>query len=116
MSDTYKDLDALVPAEKEVKLGGSKYTLPGDLPLEVYVRVQKASALEDDGDEQAALEEMVGALTDLFVEGVRGQAIEKAAREQVEATLRSRGIRFITSLIRNIYGEDPEPEVEPDPQ
>lgn len=114
MTDTYKDLDALVPDEKKVVLGGQKYTLPGDLPLEVYVRVQKASALEDDGDEQGALEQMVGALTDLFIENIKGQVVEAAAREHVQDTLRSRGIRFVTTLLRNIYGE--EEEVTPDPQ
>lgn len=114
MTDTYKDLDALVPTDKEVKLGGVKYTLPGDLPLEVYVRVNKAASLEGES-EQEALDQMVEAMVDLFSWLYRDKPEATRIRKEVKDTLKSRGIRFNTSLIKHIYGEDVDGEVDVEP-
>lgn len=112
MSDTYKDLDALVPTDKDVRLGGIRYTLPGDLPLEIYIRVNKASELEEES-EQDALDHMVNAMVDLFAWLYQTKPEEDRIREDVGKTLRSRGIRFNTTLLQNIYGQDLEdPKVE----
>lgn len=105
MSDTFKDLDALVPTDREVKLGGVRYTVPGDLPLEIYIRVNKASALEDD-DEQGALDLMVDAMVDLFCWLYKDKPEEPGIREKVAGVLRSRGVRFNTRLLQNVYAED----------
>lgn len=107
MSENYKDLDALVPDDVSVKLGGTVYTLPGDMPLEIYVRVNKASELEDD-NEQAALDGVVNAMVDLFSWLYQGKPEENRVREDVRRTLKGRGIRFNTSLLQNIYGKDIE--------
>lgn len=109
MSDSIKDLDALVPTDKRVQLDGVVYTLPGDLPLEIYLRVNKAGALEDD-DEQKALDEMIGAMVDLFSHSSKGKPTYDNVRDRVDAALRSRGIRFNTALLQNIYGEIEEPK------
>lgn len=108
--DTFKDLDALVPTDKQVLLGGKMYKLPGDIPLEIFVRVNKAGTLEDE-DENAAMEELIGALTDLF--SIMGRNGENYAemRTHIEATLRLRGIKFLTTLLQEIYDE-PQPEDE----
>lgn len=107
MTDTFKDLDALVPTDTIVKLGGVKYDLPGDLPLEIYIRINKASDLEKD-DEQAALDVMVDAMVDLFTWLYRDKPEADRIRKDVSSVLRSRGVRFNTRLIQNIYGEDIE--------
>lgn len=104
MSDSIKDLDALVPSNKRVQLGGVQYTLPGDLPLEIYLRVNKAGALEDI-DEQQALDEMIDAMVDLFAFYHKDKPTETETRNRVSAELRRRGIRFNTMLLQNIYGE-----------
>lgn len=107
MSDNYKDLDALVPEDVQVKLGGVQYTLPGDLPLEIYVRVNKASELEAD-DEEAAVDQVVSAMVDLFAWLYQSKPEESRIREEVRKTLRGRGIRFNTRLLQNIYGASVE--------
>lgn len=111
MSDTYKDLDALVPTDKDVKLGGIKYTLPGDLPLEIYIRINKASELEEES-EQDALDHMVNAMVDLFAWLYADKPEEDRIREEVGKTLKSRGIKFNTTLLQHIYGQDLEEPVE----
>lgn len=107
-SDNYKDLDALVPDEVTVKLGGVEYVLPGDLPLEVYLRVNKASELEDE-DEQAAIAGVLRAMTDLFSWNYRGKPEYDSIRAKVEGVLSTRGVRFNTTLLQNIYGDDAKP-------
>lgn len=114
MTDSYKDLDALVPTDKKVQLGGVMYTLPGDLPLEIYLRVNKASELEKE-DEAQALAEAVGALVDLFSYYHIGKPEYENVRTAVESVLRKRGIKFNTELLQNVYSEVKE-AAEPDPQ
>lgn len=113
MTDTYKDLDALVPTDKQVKLGGITYDVPGDIPLEIFVRVSKASELEDD-DEVAAMDEMVAALTDLFAFKSKDRPEESSVRETVTRVLRGRGVQFITQLLRNVYNDGAATPVEGD--
>ncbi len=111
MGQIAKDLDALVPDDLAVKLGGVTYTLPGDLPLEIYIRINKASDQEDE-DEQAALDGVVSAMVDLFSWLYQGKPEEARIREEVGKTLKSRGVRFNTTLLQNIYGRDIEAAVE----
>lgn len=105
MSNSYRDLDALVPTDKTVKLGGIEYTLPGDLPLEIYLRMNKASSLEDD-DDQAALDELVGASVALFTHTVSSEQEGNERAEIVEKVLRARGVKFLFEMVSNIYKED----------
>jgi hypothetical protein len=111
MSQTAKDLDALVPDDFDVKLGGIIYKLPGDLPLEIYIRINKASEQEDT-DEQAALDGVVAAMVDLFAWRYQDKPEETRIREAVSTALKSRGVRFNTTLLQNIYGRDIEAAVE----
>lgn len=105
MTEAYKDLDALVPEDVNVKLGGVQYTLPGDLPLEIYVRVNKASELEQE-DEEGAVDQVVSAMVDLFAWMYQDKPEETRIRADVKKVLRSRGIRFNTGLLQNIYKQD----------
>lgn len=108
MSDrNYKDLDALVPDEVTARLGGKDYTLPGDLPLDIYLRINRAGELEDE-DEQAALDGVVNAMVDLFSYNYQTKPEYEAIRTQVDGVLRKRGVRFNTRLLQAIYGEDEE--------
>jgi hypothetical protein len=94
-----------------VKLGGVVYELPGDLPMEIFLKLNKASEIEEEGDELKALEEMVNTLTDLFVWKQRGTASETEIRENVSKILGNRGVKFVTQLLKNIYDDEPEVEV-----
>lgn len=111
MTNNITDLDALVPSDKSVKLGGVVYELPGDLPMEIFLKLNKASEIEEEGDELKALEEMVNTLTDLFVWKQRGTASETEIRENVSKILGNRGVKFVTQLLKNIYDDEPEVEV-----
>lgn len=104
MSTNYRDLDALVPTDKTVKLGGVEYTLPGDLPLEIYLRMNKAGALEDE-DDKAALDELVGATVSLFTHMYNDDVAAQNAAT-VEKVLRSRGVKFLFEMVSNVYKED----------
>ena len=54
------DLDALVSAPKKVKLGGKVYTLPGDLPADLYLEInQYASDGRSEAEQFAALNDRV---------------------------------------------------------
>lgn len=110
-----KDLDALVPEDLEVKLGGINYTLPGDLPLEIYLRMNKAGEMEDE-DETAALDLVVGAMSDLFSWRYKDKPEGDGISRKVEGVLRSRGVKFNLTLLRELYGNvsEEEPQEEGD--
>lgn len=114
MSDDIKDLDALVPSDKRVSLGGRVYTVPGDIPMEVFVRVNKAGLLEDE-NEAGAVEEMVGALIDLFTWNSKGKPEETVNRKEIEAALRRMGVKTISRILRAVYSEEETTVDEPSP-
>jgi hypothetical protein len=99
MSDSIVDLDALVPTDKKVLLGGRQYVVPGDIPMEVFVKVNKAGMLED-ADESAAIEVMVDALTDLFTVKSEGLPNYEVLRDEVFGILRQRGVRTISRMLQ----------------
>lgn len=109
MSDNITDLDALVPTDKRVTLGGRVYLIPGDIPMEVFVRINKAGLMESE-DEAAAIEEMVGALVDLFSWMTIGKPNEDAVREEANTALRRLGVGTISKLLNAIYSEPTPPE------
>lgn len=110
MSDNnFKDLDALVPDELRVRLGGIDYILPGDLPLEVYLRVNKAGELEDQ-DEEAAIRGVLNAMVDLFSWNYQGKEEYDRIRSEVSGILGQRGVRFNTTLLNNLYSEEAKDE------
>lgn len=113
-STTIKDLDVLIPQDKQVTLKGSVYRLPGDLPMETYLKVNAAAGAQEDGEAEADLMlRMVDALADLFVWNAP-DAEKESRRAKVLADLRSLGVRTVTSLLSEIYGDDPEPEADSD--
>lgn len=108
------DLDVLVPENKRARLGGVEYELPGDLPLEIYLRINNAASKEDESESNAVVA-VLAAVTDLFAWGVEGDAAD-AIKKAVDTALRGRGVPFVMEIIRAIYGEDADEEVvEEDP-
>lgn len=65
MSSEIVDLDAVVGPPKKVRLGGTVYVLPGDIPVELYLALNQAAQAEEagDGDQVEILYEQ---LLDLF--------------------------------------------------
>jgi hypothetical protein len=112
------DLDALVAATKRVKLGGKVYDVPGDIPMDVYIKVNLAGQKEIDGAEEDALKLLIDALVDL-VSWNAPDAYRQNVRDEVGEAVRRFGVGAITSAIRVIYKDTDvpggEPEGEPDP-
>lgn len=113
MPDLITDLDVLVPPDRKVMLGGRVYTLPGDMPLETYLKVNLMAQQQEEGvTEEVLVNHMVDALVDLFVRLMP----EGDTRTEAEGTLRKRflsmGLRTVTTLLNKIYEEE---EVDGDP-
>lgn len=107
MSDNITDLDALVASPKKVSLGGRTYTVPGDIPMEVYVKVNKAEMLGN-SDEAESIEVMVDALTDLFTAVSEDLPNYEQLREDVNKVLRRSGVRVIFKMLNAIYSTPAE--------
>jgi hypothetical protein len=61
------DLDALAPAPKRVRLGGKIYKLPGDMPMDLYIRIQSyGQRLEAGADETSMMQQLADDLLTLF--------------------------------------------------
>lgn len=58
------DLDAILPEDKKVKLGGKVYTLPPDLPAEVFLKM--TSLAESGASESEITAAMYDELLELF--------------------------------------------------
>lgn len=58
------DLDELLSPDKKVKLAGKTYTLPGDLPVELYLRITNFNDAET--SEREAIEAMYDEVLGLF--------------------------------------------------
>jgi len=100
------DLDALIPEPKVATLGGKEYRLPGDLPMEIYLRVQHAGEKEDDS-ETSAIEAMLSAMSDLFAWEYPDDAQEEI-RSAVGKVMLGRGVKFCLTLVRAIYSDQEE--------
>lgn len=64
MATPIVDLDQFLGADKRVKLRGQTYTLPPDLPVEVYLRIQRAAT--EGLEEREQVETLYGELLELF--------------------------------------------------
>lgn len=49
------DLDALAPPNKRVKLAGKVWQLPGDMPMELFIRTQGYEARVSAGEDEAQM-------------------------------------------------------------
>lgn len=61
------DLDELIAAPKRVSIQGVTYTLPGELPVPLYLKLKSTEEPVADGDEENdRVEELNGLLLELF--------------------------------------------------
>ena len=95
-----RDLDALVPPANYVKFAGHRLKLPGDLPLEIHLRVQQA--LSDTEDSRGA-ETLRDALLELLLWNEdAGGAVATDIRE----ALRPLSASTMITLINGAYRDD----------
>jgi hypothetical protein len=67
MAENDLDLDALAAPPRRVKLGGKWWKLPGDMPMELFLRTQTYQARTEAGeDEGQMLVELKDEITGLF--------------------------------------------------
>lgn len=89
------DLDAALPPDKKVRIGGKTYLLPGDIPVELFLKVQRAAGGDGSGDVVADLRD---ALLELF-----------QARDRSMKSL-PLGMGQLMELIPRVYmGTGPDP-------
>lgn len=126
MSDNIVDLDALVPADKRIAFQGKTYTVPGDLPLVTYLKLNRMAAEQEGEDvtEATLMDSMIEALVQLFAWKLSDDDPQRA---ELDTAFRGLGIDTITNMIGKIYpteepadAEDPvdadaaDPQTEPD--
>lgn len=115
MSTEVTDLDIFVPENKNVKLGGVQYVLPGDLPMEVFLRLNAAGTAPDgeEADGAKTLEALLGVMGDLYA-WVAPEDQKPSIKAKVESVLRGRGVKFLMDMVSNVYKEDDVAPVEDD--
>lgn len=110
-----EDLDKFVPQDRKVRLFGEEYLIPGDVPMEAYLRVQNATTwtredarladlgeLPDNRQEGARGPALVDAIADLFV-----CRLPEAARPEAKAALEKKlmglGMRTLAGFLSQVY-------------
>lgn len=94
------DLDVLLPEDKHVRMGGKVYILPGDLPVELYLKVQEATRVS--GEVDTSVEDLRAAMIELLQ--IRNRSITKLPAGM--------GMAQMVTLITNVYmgGDDAAPK------
>lgn len=101
MPEKIIDLDAVVGDPKKVKLRGKTYTLPPDMPVELYLRLTQLQGEEDpDTDQIRAMHDEV---LKLFRDSFYGDPKLTALPEGL-------GIKSLMRLIIDVYGEQVDEE------
>lgn len=105
------DLDVVAGPPKKVRLGGRDWTLPADLPVEIYLKInqaekdtaaaeQAATARGEKLDETAQFTELRDILLDLF----------QIHQPTLRALPRELGLVTLLQAIPKIYGPQGDPE------
>lgn len=109
------DLDILVPEAKTVKLGGTEYVLPGDLPMEIFLRLNAASEDQEGNDNSQAVIRLLDAIGDLFAwDAPEDLKAERA--EKIKGIFKGHGVKFLMEAIQNIYKPEDDDEGAADPE
>lgn len=104
----------MVPDPKQVKFGGVLYHLPADMPMEIFLRINKSAAVRDENgepDQVRQIDLLADTIADLFLWEQEGQLANDELAEHkanVRQTLMRRGTKYGFSLIREIYRADDE--------
>lgn len=88
------DLDAALPPDKKVRLAGATYTLPGDLPVELFLRVQRASSEMQTNVDEDTVRGLSDAILELF----------RTRNPQMKALPTSLGIGQLVTMLISVYG------------
>lgn len=115
MTETHfvTDLDELLPDDKIVRLAGREWKLPGDLPMETFLRLGRLEqeSEKDDADEENLLQRMVVILVDLFTMELEDGKPEDLAsgKAQLSKVFGRLGVNTLPKVMRELYGvEDTE--------
>lgn len=101
MSGEIVDLDILVPADKRVSFRNQTFTVPGDLPLVTYLKVNKIAGDQESGATEAQLlEGMVEALVEVFAWKLPE---DDPKREWLREEIGKLGVDTITQMLGKIY-------------
>lgn len=101
--DAVTDLDAMLPSDKPIKLGGKTYLIPGDMPLVTFLRVNEVNDLQgqEDVSSVTVLGRMVDALVDLIAWHLpEGDA---DARATIRDDLQKHDMSFMANLLTTLY-------------
>lgn len=94
------DLDVALPPDKQVRMDGVVYRLPGDLPVELYLRIQRAGdSLEDVG----SIEELRDAVLELF----------QSRDPKIKSLPATFGLGRLITLLAQVYMAPAEPDPTP---
>lgn len=108
MTNILQDLDLLVAPDKQVKFGGREFTLPGDMPMETFLRINLAGEKENAAEQ---LDELVSAISELFAfVHTDSDLTISEIKDHVSKTLRRRGVKYAFKLLGEIYKNDETPK------
>lgn len=104
----HDDLNALVPVDKTVLFGSPPvvYTIPGDMPMDIYLHVQMA--ILEDTDEIEGTKHLHAALFKLFTYYLPedGSEDRKKVRADCDLQVKKLGVRTMLKLINHVYSSD----------
>ncbi len=102
------NLDEISSDDKEITLGGEKYIVPGDMPVETMLRLMdNSSKIEKDKMNTEAFKEGVDIMVSLFKVRKPDVNIEKIKNDLT--------MKRYTALTQFLFGGYEEAEKKPDP-
>lgn len=99
------DLDALLGAPLQVKLGGQTYKLPPDCPAELYLSMLRIAQADDASTQVADIERVHDGVLDLF-------QIHQPDMDGLPAAM---SLQLMVELIGHVYNQADEPQPDPTP-
>lgn len=106
-----QDLNALCPADKTVLFGvpAVVYTIPGDMPMDLYIKAQSALMSDDEVEGTNLLHQaLTGTLGYYIPEG-------DERHTQLNRDVRKLGVSTMLKLINSLYRDDDDEEPVTDP-
>jgi len=89
------DLDIVIPEEKVLRIKGKEYTIPGDMPVGIALKLQRCGA-DGNEDKPEAIEGMVEAVLDLLA--IR----QEIDREELRMNLTMKQISAILEAVNAV--------------
>ncbi len=112
------DLDILVPVDKVARLGGVAYTIPGDMPMVTYLKMNQLGVMQErDAPQEELVAALVDAITELFTWQLTDRGLHEEAKtvaDQLDAKLRRLSVTNVTQFLAHLYPPDEEGPAEGD--